>query len=420
VKRNSIRLLLVTAGISIIGITLTQIYWTRRAFDIKEQEFTVNVSIGLKNVAESVLKYDQVKAGLSDPVSRLSYKYFVVNIDHEIPPVLLDSLLRSEFARRGISTNFGFVICEDDHITYSKCVAVSSRDTNINMLKHLPDWGHHRSYFGVYFPKENGLIFSQMGIWTFSSAVLLMVVIFFCYALFIILRQKRLSEVQKDFVNNMAHEFNTPLSAILASSEVLKMKGIENNPERLHHYAGLVYQEARRLQNQVEKVLEIAASDEERIFLHKETVHLHPLLEKVAESVQSQVAACGGKITLNIFAENDAIEADKTHIANVFYNLVDNAIKYSGARLEIRISTENKPGGINVCIADKGIGVGKPDIRKIFDKFYRVPNGNIHDVKGFGMGLNYVKNIVKAHNGIITVESELTKGSIFCIFLPYK
>jgi two-component system, OmpR family, phosphate regulon sensor histidine kinase PhoR len=418
VKRNSIRLLLALAGLCISGITITQIYWVRKAFDIKEQEFTVNVSLDLKNIAESILKHDHKNPQLPEPVTRLSYKYFVADVDAEIPPALLDSLVRSEFAKRAITSNFGYVIYEGDKLVYSRCVAVSSPDTNNAMLHHLPGWDKHRSFFGVYFPAENSLIFSSMGIWAFSSGVLVLVILFFCYTLFIILRQKRLSEVQRDFVNNMAHEFNTPVSAILASAEVLQKPGIETNPERLHHYAQIVGSEGTRLQKHVEKILQIASGAEERIPLHRERFDLQELLDGVVVDFAGSAGKDKVSIVKKFEAGNAMIMADKIHIRNVFYNLLDNAIKYSGDHPEITVSTVTRKHGIEVCISDNGKGIARQDASRIFEKFYRVSNGNTHDVKGFGLGLNYVKNIVKAHNGTITLKSELNRGSRFFIFLP--
>ena len=417
-KRNTLRLIIILATICIVGITVTQVYWMRKAFDIKEKEFNVNVSLGLKMVANGILKHNHKPAANNDPVNRLSYKYYVVDVNDDIPPPLLDSLLRAEFIKRGLTLNFGFVIYEGDRLVYGKCVSFNNSDTNARVLGTLPRWADKSSYFGVYFPSKDNAIFSELGIWTFSSVVLLFVLLFFCYALFVILRQKRLSEVQKDFVNNMAHEFNTPISAILISAEVLQKPDIIKTPERMQHYVSIVEGEAKRLQTQVEKVLQMTATDKEQISLHQEEIQVHELLVKAAEHVKLAELRKNAEIHFELVATDPFIMADRIHITNVFYNLIDNAIKYSGQDPVIHISTKNEKKGITVCVADNGIGISADDGRKIFDKFYRVPQGNVHNVNGFGLGLNYVKRMVKAHYGSVVIESELGKGSKFFIYLP--
>jgi two-component system phosphate regulon sensor histidine kinase PhoR len=234
----------------------------------------------------------------------------------------------------------------------------------------------------------------------------------------VILKQRRLSEVQKDFINNMTHEFKTPLSTIAISTGVLKDPKIVHTPERLLNYATIIENETHRLKQQVERVLQMARWEKSSLNLKREPLSLHQL---VSESVQNNLFAVektGGMISLQLKAKRDAVIADKLHVSNVLYNLIDNAVKYCKRHPSITISTESNGQLIILAVADNGIGISEENQKKIFHRFYRVPTGNVHDVKGFGLGLNYVKLVVEAHGGKITVESKVDNGTTFRIVLP--
>jgi two-component system phosphate regulon sensor histidine kinase PhoR len=244
--------------------------------------------------------------------------------------------------------------------------------------------------------------------------------IILAYAIFIIFRQKRLSEIQKDFVNNMTHEFKTPLATIKISSEVLKNPNIINNQERLLNYETIINNETLHLTNQVERVLQMAKSGKDTISLNKEDFELAPNLEEIIDKTYKPlIRSRGGDIQLEV-EDGLMIFADKLHFKNVIVNLLDNAIKYCREAPQIMIKAGRDQDQIKISIQDNGIGMSPENVKHIFDKFYRIPTGNLHDVKGFGLGLNYVKLIIKQHGGNIKVNSELDKGSEFCIFIPLK
>ena len=244
---------------------------------------------------------------------------------------------------------------------------------------------------------------------------MLLVIVFFAYTLFVILKQKRLSEIQKDFINNMTHEFKTPLSTIAISTAVLKDPNIIKAPERLLNYATIIENENQRLKQQVERVLQMARLEKEDIGLKKETVDVHELIQ---DAVKINAINSKATITLDLQATRSQLAADKLHLTNVFFNLLDNAIKYNTNAPEIVVRSQNVNGSIQIEVQDNGIGIKPEDQRKIFFRFYRVPTGNLHDVKGFGLGLSYVKLIVEGHKGKITVSSEPGNGSCFSIVLP--
>jgi two-component system phosphate regulon sensor histidine kinase PhoR len=244
--------------------------------------------------------------------------------------------------------------------------------------------------------------------------------LFFGYTITVILRQKRLSEVKNDFINNMTHELKTPISTISLSSEMILKGDFSKDEEKLKRYATIIYKENKRLENQVERVLNVAKLDQEQLVLKKETVDLHELLEEAKDNFLFNQLEQGGEIVLQLEASPCSIYADMVHITNVVYNLLDNAIKYCDKIPAINVHTTTEKEGVSIRFEDNGLGIKREDIKLIFDKFYRVPTGNIHNVKGFGLGLFYVKLIIEAHHGKIQVKSKLGEGTTFSIWLPYR
>ena len=240
----------------------------------------------------------------------------------------------------------------------------------------------------------------------------------FAYVINTIFKQKKLSDMKTDFINNMTHEFKTPVATISLASEMLKKNDIIDNKDKSLRYAGIIYDENKRLGEQVEKVLQMAVLDKGDFKLNKTTINAHEVIQKVIEKLSLQIESRNGKVNLILNAPHANINADEIHFTNIIFNLIDNAIKYSTDVLEITVSTETILGKLHIAITDKGIGMSKDAQKRVFEKFYRVPTGNIHNVKGFGLGLSYVKIMTEAHDGTIDVQSELGKGSTFKIILP--
>jgi two-component system, OmpR family, phosphate regulon sensor histidine kinase PhoR len=424
-KRSAIRIVIILATISLGGIIMIQIFWFDKAFRMQETELNQSIHIALKGVAEKILMYNDNPSTLVNPVNQVSSNYYIVMVNDVIDAKVLELYLKTELHFRGINMDFEYGIydCATEKMVYGNYVQVN-KSTNLIDESHkptptvLPVLNKENYYFGVFFPKRQSYMLGQMEIWVFSSVILLVVVVFFAYTIFVILRQKRLSEVQRDFINNMTHEFKTPLATISISSEVLMKPNIIENPERLLNYATIIQTESKRLKKQVERVLQMATLEKEDLKLNKEIIDVHELIRKVVNNLEGTLKQVNGQVKL-IFSINPIIvHADKLHLTNMIYNLLDNAIKYSISEPEITITTGTKRNGIEISIADNGIGI-EPDSRKhIFQKFYRVPKGDVHDVKGFGLGLSYVKLMAEAHRGTIRVESELGKGSKFTLYLP--
>lgn len=419
-KSSTIRFIVVLATISILGISITQIYWVKRAFGLKEAEFDRQVNTALFNVASQIFSLNNTPSPANNPVKQISTNYYVVMVNSDIDANLLEFLLRSEFEKRNIQADFEYGIydCTHEKMVYGNYVKLSDKVSKREQNPNLPKWVNAGYYFGVQFPNREAQILNQMGIWSFSSAVLLIVIVFFGYTLFVILKQKRLSEIQKDFINNMTHEFKTPISTIAVSTEVLKDTTIVQQPDRLLQYATIIENENKRLKQHVERVLQMAKLDKEDVGLKKETVNLHEIIHEVVQSIDLALREKQGSIHLRLNASSANLQADRHHLTNVIFNLLDNAIKYCTNQPSITIQTELNGSNISLTVQDNGIGISDENKRRIFQKFYRVPTGNVHDVKGFGLGLHYVKQIVEAHRGRITVASEPGKGCAFTILLP--
>jgi two-component system phosphate regulon sensor histidine kinase PhoR len=420
-NRISIRIIIFFATISLVGIIGTQIFWVKNAYNLQEKHFNERVFIALTNVTHELLNIHQDESELVNPVKQISSNYFTAMINDTVNPYLLESLLRNEFIHRNLKVNFEYVIydCFTDSIVFGDYITLDDTDKDqLQSKSYNMKWDRDGHYFGVYFPSKESYIMSKMGIWVFSSSVILIIVIFFAYTINVILKQKRLSEIKNDFINNITHEFKTPISTISLSAEVLLNPNIISEPERLKNYAKIIQEENNRLKNQVDKVLQLATLDKDTLKLENEDVDLHELIEQSVKSFGLIVQQREGKIVCKLNAEKHTFFGDKVHISNILYNLIDNAIKYSPVKPEILISTNQYKEGIEISIKDNGIGISKEGQKHIFDKFYREPTGDVHDIKGFGLGLNYVKTIVEAYNGKVKLITKENEGSTFVIKLP--
>ncbi|MET0573795.1 MAG: HAMP domain-containing sensor histidine kinase, partial [Pedobacter agri] len=271
----------------------------------------------------------------------------------------------------------------------------------------------------VTFPNKNSAILTNLGFTLASSVGLLLVLVFiFSYTLYAILKQKKISEMKTDFINNMTHEFKTPVATIMIASEALKDPEVTEDKTRLKRLANIIYDENVRLGSHIERVLSIARLEKGELKMDNTAVDMNDLIVIVLDSMGLQLQKRSAVLNINTDAEKSTVYGDELHLSNVLYNLIDNANKYSAEVPEITISTRNTHKNLIIEIADKGIGMTKDQSKRIFDQFYRVPTGNLHDVKGFGLGLNYVQDIIKQANGSIKVSSEKDKGTTFEISLP--
>ncbi len=309
--------------------------------------------------------------------------------------------------------------CFNDSIVFGNYVSLGSEEKNL-VVSATKDqkWRQVSHYFGVYFPNKTSYIVNEMDIWIVSTLFLLLVVGFFTYTIWVILKQKKLSEIRTDFINNMTHELKTPISTISLSTEVLENPNITKNPERLSNYAKIIKEETERLKNQVEKVLQMASLDKKKVDFDNEKVDIHDVITNTITGFELILNKNEGKIHSQLKASNNLVKGDKIHLTNIMFNLIDNAIKYSSGQPNIDISTSDHKKGIYIRVKDNGIGMTREQQKHVFEKFYRVPTGDQHDVKGFGIGLNYVRKIIRQHGGKIQLKSQIKSGSTFRVYLP--
>lgn len=417
-KRENLRYVLILAIVSIVGIISVQIYWFSKAFNIREKQFDQTVNIALRNVAEQILSYNGSTIPQTNPVEQLSSNYFVVMVNDKIDVNLLETLLFNEFQKRELHVEFEYGIydCANEKMVFGNVIQMEEETIDSRLVQSLPIWQGNDYYFGVLFPERQNILLGQMGIWLFSSFVLVLVISFFAYALFIIFKQRKFSETQKQFINNMTHEFRTPISTIQLSSDVLRNPEIANDTVRLNNYAQIIKEESNRLFDQVENVLQAAIIEDKKLKLKKVPLDVHELIIDVVKNYNSILNSPIVEATLN--ATKSMVQADRLHFSNLIKNLIENAVKYSREKPMVTVHTSDEKKGILIEVIDNGIGIPKEHQKKIFTKFYRVPTGNLHDVKGFGLGLSYVKDIAKIHKGNISLESTVGQGSIFKLIFP--
>lgn len=438
------------ATLSVVGIIIAQIYvintnlniqkdylkiqddqlkLDKKQFEEQQKIFNDRVTIALSHITEKILNIYNDPSQIYNNVTQIDTNFFVVRINDTLHPALLERLLKNEFDLSNIKEDFQYAIydCFDNSVVFEGFVSFDTSKVN-DTEKNQTDvqWEQDGHYFSVYFPNRpkfkelvHPVEIESSSIWFYTVIIILIVFIFFGFAVWVILKQKRLADIKNDFINNMTHELKTPISTISISSEVLLRDNITEDPERVNQYARIIYNENKRLENQVERVLQLATLDKEKITLKKSILNMHELILNSVENFKPAILSVGGKLDCELKATEFLVDGDKVHITNIINNLLDNARKYSESAPEILIQTENKNKGICISITDNGIGISSESQKQIFDKFYRVPTGNVHNVKGFGLGLYYVKYMVTEHGGNISVKSELKKGTTFTIYLPF-
>lgn len=347
-----------------------------------------------------------------------------IPLNKRVSQATIDTLLNAELLNRNIRLEYNFWLksLTHDSILFSKVSYVKADVHPENTFKTTlfsNDVIRDPGMLLVNFPDKESLIFSNLSVTMASSAGLLLVLIsIFSYTLYAILKQKKISEMKTDFINNMTHEFKTPVSTIMIASEALRDPEILEDKSRISRLAGIIYDENVRLGNHIERVLSIARLEKKELKLQEEEVDMNSLIAAVADSMSLQLQKKNAQLSMKLNAEMAVVKGDELHLSNVIYNLIDNANKYSLDTPEITLSTRNANNKLIIEIEDKGIGMTKEQSRRAFDQFYRVPTGNLHDVKGFGLGLNYVLDIITQIHGTIKVRSEKDKGTVFEIIIP--
>jgi two-component system phosphate regulon sensor histidine kinase PhoR len=413
-SRRTIQSLTVFSALLIIGVVITQIYWVKQALDLRHRQFNQNAHVALQDVASKLASVNGVMQ-TSNPVEQLSPEYFLVNTNSTTQPDLLEHFIKDSFQKHNLITEFevGIYDCTTNRMRYGMSLSTKN---NAKIPTKTTNWiktDKYPYYFGVRFPEQETYFAGSINGAIWSSILVLVAVSFFAYALFVILRQKQLSEVQRDFVNNMTHELQTPISTIRIAADVLNSDNIVAQPLRHKRYVQIVQDEILRLQGQVEMVLSMAKAERNALTLEKKMLNAEEMISSILLPFED-------KIQFQCRAENNMIEADPFHFRCMINNLIDNALKYSDDVPDVIIETYSKGKCLVIAVRDQGIGIAPEYQKKIFNQFFRIPYGDVHNVKGFGIGLSYVKQIARAHHWRLDLESSLGKGSTFKITIPQR
>ena len=475
-KKNTLWAIVGLMAAALLGIIFLQSYWISNAIELKREQFDVDVKTSLNMVAKELqekeleelnrmeelltvseqIKLDarssftkskidlsalgQNKEGLSGLTKDYQdfRRFKPQSLGDRIEPQALENLLSRELGTRNIDTEYDYEVYATfngvppelviSNGTYAIAAAATSEVTELpEEVKELSKEEYHVPLFDnagklvVSFPQRSRFILEKV-FYPLIAAVFFTAIVLFCfvYTVQVILTQKKVSEMKTDFVNNMTHEFKTPIATISLAVDSIMSPMILSKEDKVKRFADIIKQENKRMLSQVEKVLQMALLDKKDFKLNLDYVDLHEVIEQAVVNSHLLAEKRGGYVIADLQASKSRIEGDVTHISNIIHNLLDNANKYSIETPEISVRTRDVPNGVEVVVKDNGIGLSKEARKNIFDKFYRVHTGNVHDVKGFGLGLAYVKTMMTAHKGQIDVKSELGKGSSFILTFPLQ
>ncbi|MDX2304654.1 MAG: HAMP domain-containing sensor histidine kinase [Microscillaceae bacterium] len=417
-RKKKIVYIIAISAFSLVGLVILQISWILHAAKLQESQLKHRITMASYRVGHRLSQEKPTVEAISQKLDENKGCQLSIQLD-EMAHQVIDSLIKQEFRYHQLDLDYKFEIVDREHRKYA-----STCQNNINAqsicLDEVTAQAGGRGELRISFLNIDSYIYAQMGSMLFASFVFISLVIA-CFGLTIktIWKQKRMSEMTTDFINNMTHELKTPISTISLASNMLRRERVLDQKDKIIHYSGIIHEENAKLQNQVEHVLRIARIEKGEFKLNKERANVHDLVQEAIRSFELQIISRNGQIRCYFNALRQEVVADVNHLTNVISNLIDNANKYSLDHPEITVSTYNRDRGVVISVEDKGIGMSKDKQKYIFNKFYRVSTGNIHDVKGFGLGLAYVKMMIDAHKGQINLNSEPGKGSRFDIYIPF-
>lgn len=464
-QKAYIIIITIISGLALLGLVFIQFYWINEAIEQGRNELENKINDSMIDIVEEVNRYDAMHAmQQKDPyqllnkinqkvqgtvvydsttgvihytnnstniqaknkmMNDLMEELFSFNeplpLDERLPQEILDSIIDRVLITHGVKAKFKFGVFNDfGEVMYANSSKTKKLLNSKYQVELFPfDFIGSRYFLLMNIPDERGIVIRSMWMMLGFSALFLLTIIFaFYYTISTIVKQKKLSMIKNDFINNMTHELKTPISTISLACEALSDQDIGKTEASRGRFVNMISEENKRLGTLVESVLQSAVIERGELKLKKMNVQLDGIIENAVQQINIQVQKREGSIEIKNEAPNTIINGDKVHISNVFYNLLDNAIKYTSGAPKIRIEVTKLVGGVFIKIKDNGIGISKEHQNKVFEKLYRVPTGDRHDVKGFGLGLSYVKSIVENHEGEISLDSSLGKGSTFNIFLP--
>lgn len=401
--------------VAIIGILIAQLLWTKQAYNLEDRKFNQKVNIALMEVVD---KMSEGKTSFTEnPVQIIANDYYVVNINNEFHPAVLEHYLKTEFTRFQINTDYVYALynCHSDQMIYGKYMTTHQEEPSEKVIQ-FPKHKNLTYYFSIRFPDKTTYLISSLRFWYLLTFALIIILLVYVYSIYTIIQQKKFSELQRDFINNMTHEFKTPLSSILLASEALSKQEVIKENAKLQTYTSIIINQSYKLNNHIEKILNIAKNDASGLSLKPQKIILLPFIQEIADTIKHK----NENISIEIDIDSTiSIIADEFHFTNIVYNILDNSIKYCETKPEILISSNKDSKGLYLKFKDNGMGIPAKNITHIFDKFYRVNTNKSDEINGFGLGLFYVKKIVQQHNWKISVENNADQGITITLFFPF-
>ncbi len=406
--------------ITILSILIVQVFWIYEASKLSQSQFEQTVNLALRDIAEKITANKKSTLQYKNPVKKINQTFYLVQVNSDIDPKSLDYYMSSVFDYFNIDEDveYGIYSCYSDQLVYCNYIQ-KNKPLQSSIDPPLPKEKGLDYYFTVSFPHYRVISLHNIPMWAVTSFILFLALAFFIYSLFIVYKQRDITQIQKDFINNMTHEFKTPISTISVIQQAINDVSIVNSPEKLKKYSNIIGVEAARLNDLVEKVLNITKIEKGEFSLTKEEISINELVAHIANQCHERYQIeYDAQIKYQVEATLDLAKVDLIHFTNILFNLIDNAVKYSGKKPIVMLNTVNRGKKIEVSVSDNGQGLDEKEIKRIFQKFYRIPTGNVHNIKGFGLGLYYVKKIIDAHKFEINVHSKVGEGTTFIISLP--
>ena len=421
IRSKTLRLVILTSTVLITIIVAIQLVWLQKVYLYEEKQFNINVSKSIKSLYDDMQLVSDVKDNVQKVIENVSPDVYLLRIDCSPNLDQLWVNLKAELTDFDVYTDCRaavYGVAEKKYIS-EQYIDLPDSYFPSTSEKELQVYERDYPYIALYFPHRGQYIIKQMIFWIGSSGLLLLVLIGFGFSIFYLYRQKFFNETQRDFVNNFTHEFKTPLAVIKIAADVLQQQNIIEKPEKLKNYAGIIHEQTSHLQSQVQRLLEIAYTDRSSLPLEKEKFDINLLIKESINDLHPLIEKRNAIVKTSFAMQDVMINADRSYLRLCLINLIENAIKYSTTPV-IDVSTKVEGTVLLIAIKDNGIGIAAEHQKKIFERFYRVTDGELHISKGFGLGLNFVKKVIDTHHGKIEVASELGSGSIFTIKLSLK
>lgn len=407
-KTKKLNIIIVLGLVATLGILIVQLLWTKQAFNLEEKKFSQKAHIALLEVVKKLYQGTNSELPSENPIKKIANDYYIVNVDNDFEPKILEYYLKSEFIKFNITTDFEYAMynCQSDEMVYGDYVSLTNKSPEKKTV-YFPKHKNLVYYFAIRFPNETSYLFNSLRFWFILSFALIIILLVYVYSIYTIIQQKKYSELQRDFINNMTHEFKTPLSSILLASNYLKSQEVIKKEKKLEKYTEIIINQSKKLNNHIEQILNIAKSDNAPMKMELKKINVIPLIKDVVENMKLKHENLSVKIVAN---SDFFIFADEFHFTNIVYNLLDNSIKYCDKSPEIVITITEDNNKLKLDFSDNGIGIPNKNLNFIFDKFYRIPSSISNEVNGFGLGLYYVKKICTQHQWKIFATNNKEEG----------